>query len=198
MKNGLLLWLALFLCADAFPQKSSDLFDGTAVRETDTLRGKISYDLQTNTVVIQGDGGVFTGSPRTVAAFEIFDPNIINYRKFYALPDGSAYYNNPVFFELLNDGKLTVLCREHIEQRTAGYSFYSYGFTENVLVVEYYMLNTAGKAEPLTSAKKAWLQLMSRKRDQVEEYAKKNKLQWANKYDLQKIVGYYNSLFLKP
>jgi len=39
---------------------------------------------------------------------------------------------------------------------------------------------------------------MSRKRDQVEEYAKKNKLQWANKYDLQKIVGYYNSLFLKP
>src|SRR6218665_1451838 len=128
MKNGLLLWLVLFLWAHTFPLKSSDPFDGTAVREVDPLRGKSSYDLQTNTVVIQGDGGVFTGSPRTVVAFEIFGPNITNYRKFYSLPDGSAYYNNPVFFELLNDGKLTVLCREHIEQRTAGYSFYSYGF----------------------------------------------------------------------
>lgn len=197
MKYGLLL-LILFLCANAFSQKTPDLFDGMVVRESDTLRGKVSYDLQTNTVVVQGNGGVFTGSPRTAVAFEIFDPDISNYRKFYSLPDASGYYNNPVFFELLNDGKLTVLCREHTEQRTTGYSFYSYGFTEYVRVVEYYLLNASGKVEPLTASKKMWLQLMSRNRDKAEEYAKKNKLQWTDKEDIQKIVGYYNSLFLKP
>lgn len=195
MKNSGWLFF-LFSCTVVFSQNNDDLFDGMVVRETDTLRGKVSYDFQTNTVLVQGNS-VFTGSPRTVVAFEIFDTNISDYRKFYSLPDASTYYNNRAFFELLNDGKLTVLCREHLEQRSTGYSYYSSGYTINVPVTDYFMLNSSGKVEPLPDTKKTWLQLMSRKRDQVEEYVKKYKLRWDNKYDLKKIVAYYNSLFPK-
>lgn len=198
MKSSCLL-LILVIGSSAYSQKNNDdAYEGMVVRELDTLRGKVSYDFQANTVVVQSTGGVFTGSPRTVVAFEIFDTSINNYRKFYSLPGGaSGYYNNPAFFELLNDGKLTVLCREHLEQQNAGYSYYSYGYTVTVIVVEYYQLNSAGKVEPLTGTKKSWLQLMNRHSDKVEEYVKKNKLQWDYKYDLQKIVAYYNSLFSK-
>jgi hypothetical protein len=79
----------------------------------DTLRGKIKYDLQSDLLQYQTNEQppkLESYTARKVLFFEIFDGTVKRYRIFYSLPYSTAgQYKAPVFFELLEEGKLTVL-----------------------------------------------------------------------------------------
>jgi hypothetical protein len=80
----------------------------------DTLRGLIKYDLDKDIIQLQANNKLESYTARKVLLFEIFDETVKRYRNFYSLPYALAgQYKAPVFFELLQEGKLTVLCREH-------------------------------------------------------------------------------------
>jgi hypothetical protein len=96
------------------------------------------------------------------------------------------------------EGKLTVLAREKLEYRTVSSPFYYYGtYSTLVSVNQYYLLKQNGTIEDFVGKKSDWFSLMESKESDVKEYAKVNRLDFDDKYELIRIVDYYNSLFVK-
>jgi hypothetical protein len=163
----------------------------------DTLKGHLKYDLQTDILQLQVNGKNESFTARKVLYFEIFDQTVKRYRQFYSLPFAlNGAYKAPVFFELLEEGKITLLCREALEYRTVNSSFYFYpsAYTRLVLVYRYYLLEESGKINEFIDKKSNWLSLMGNRADEVEKFAKDNRLHFDDKEELIKIIAFYNSL----
>jgi len=201
-----LVWLPGACLAQVFP---FDLWhDGKLVMDSgDTLRGAVKYSLQ-DLVEVRHDGKLETFAARKVLLFEIFDQTYKRYRTFYSLPySATGGYKSPVFFEVLCEGKITLLAREKVELRNIsspyGSPFYSpyggyggYG-TRRVLVNVYFILKPDGNIEEFRGRRSDWMDLMGTKAEDVHDYAKKNRLDWDTKYQLKLIIDYYNSFFTK-
>lgn len=162
----------------------------------DTLKGQVKYNLQADLVQFQNQNQIETFTARKVVFIEIFDALTHEYRRFFSLPYAAqGGYKSPVFFELLAEGEMTLLSRETLEYRTYS-SFYYYGsYTRLVLVFKYYLLDRNGEIKEFVGKKSDWLYAMGNKGDNVQKYAKSNRLDFDVKSDLTKIVEYYNSLF---
>jgi hypothetical protein len=192
---------ALFLLiTEANAQKfPSDLWhEGRIVLlEGDTLKGSVKYDLQQDLVQYGVANERTTAfSARKVLFFEIFDTSVRRYRQFFALPfTTTAGYKAPVFFELLEEGKMTLLSRESVEYRTYNSPYYMGSYSRLVLVYKYFFLDETGNISEFTGNKNDLLNLMNKKSDEVEKYIKANKLRYEDKYDFARIIAYYNSLF---
>lgn len=170
--------------------------DGKMVLETgDTLKGKLKYNLQTDLLQLEASNRIETFTSRKVVFFEIFDGTVKRYRQFYSLPyTTSAQYKAPVFFELLEEGKITLLSREALEYRTYS-SFYYGSYSKLVMVDKFYFLKENGTIQELGNKKGGLIDLLESRREEIEKFIKANKLKIDNKYDAAKVVGYYNSLF---
>jgi hypothetical protein len=164
----------------------------------DTLKGQIKYNLQTDLIQFKAGNHLETYTARKVVFFEIFDAVIKDYRKFYSLPYASnTGYKAPVFFELLTEGKMTLLSRESLEYKTYS-SFYYYGsYTRLVLVYKYFLLGENGNISEFHGKRNDWLYEMGNYGDEVQKYAKSNKLDFDEKKDLTRIVEYYNTFYNK-
>jgi hypothetical protein len=172
--------------------------DGKIVLETgDTLRGQVKYDIQQDLVQFNDQQGVTEAfTPRKVLYFEIFDQTINRYRNFYALPYAAAgSYRTLIFFELLVEGKMTLLSREALEYRTFSSPFYYGSYTRLVLVYKYFLMEENGMIKEFTGKKGDLLSLMGRKADEVDRYIKSNRLKIEDRFDFARAVAYYNSLF---
>jgi hypothetical protein len=197
MKPFIFLFLLIpsFAFAQTFP---FDLWhDGKVVLESgDTIKGSIKYDLQ-DLLQVRHQNKMESFSARKVLLFEIFDQGYKRYRTFYSLPySPNGGYKSPVFFEVLTEGKITALSREKVEYRTYGYSPFMYGSynTRKILVDTYYLLKENGNIIDFNPRRSDWLELMGNRLDDVRDYAKENKLDFDRKYDLKRIIDYYNSL----
>jgi hypothetical protein len=192
----LFFFLSFSAVAQQFP---SDLWhEGKIVLlEGDTLKGNIKYDLQQDLVQYAvADQRTTAFSARKVLFFEIFDTSVRKYRQFFALPfTTTSGYRAPVFFELLEEGKMTLLSRESVEYRTYSSPYYMGSYSRLVLVYKYYFLDEKGNISEFTGNKTDLLNLMNKKSEEVEKYIKANKLRYDDKYDFARIVAYYNSLF---
>ena len=199
MKVGALLFFTFLAAAVHAQQFPSDLWhEGKIVlEEGDTLRGNVKYDLQNDLLQFEKGGGLESFTARKVLFFEIFDKTVKRYRQFYSLPyTTSGQYKAPVFFELVSEGKMTLLCRESLEYRSYPSSFYYYGSTNRlVLVNKFFLLNEKGFIEPFNGKKSDLIYLMGNQGDPVERYMKTNKLNIDHKYEFAQVVDYYNSLF---
>ena len=112
----------------------------------DTLRGLIKYDFQQDLIQFNNKrGGIEAMSARKVLYYEIFDNTIKDYRQFFSLPYSTlGGYRAPVFFELLIEGKMTLLLRESLEYRTYTSPYYLGSYTRLVIVYKFYMLDEKG------------------------------------------------------
>jgi hypothetical protein len=163
----------------------------------DTLKGLIKYDLQQDLVQYNNKkGNIQAYTARKVLFFEIFDTTVEQYRQFYALPyESSSGYRAPVFFELLAEGKMTLLTREALEYRTVSSSYYYGSYSRLVLIYHYYLLEENGNIVEFIGKKQELMNLMGKRANAVEDYIKQNKLKLDDRYDFAKIVAYYNSFF---
>lgn len=203
MKISAIILFSLISISASAQQFAFELWhEGKLILDSgDTLRGKIKYDLQSDLIQYQTNEQqpkLESYTARKVLFFEIFDGSVKRYRIFYSLPySTSGQYKAPVFFELLEEGKLTVLCREALEYRTSS-SFYYYGsYTRLILVNKYFLLKENGNIEEYRGKKNDWYELMRSKEDEVQKYVRANRLDLDEKYELSQAVNYYNSLFLK-
>lgn len=174
--------------------------DGKMVLTTgDTLRGLIKYDLQQDLVQYNNrKGNIQAFTARKVLFFEIFDTTVEQYRQFYALPyNASTGYRAPVFFELLAEGKMTLLTRESLEYQTVNSPYYYGSYNRLVLIYRYYLLEENGNIVEFIGKKAELMTLMGKRADAVEDYIKQNKLKIDNRNhdDFAKIIAYYNSFF---
>ncbi|MBX7125287.1 MAG: hypothetical protein K1X47_06310 [Cyclobacteriaceae bacterium] len=193
--------LLVWMCASALVHAQQFPFDywyeGKVVLEAgDTLRGNVKYNLE-DLLQVELKGRLETFSARKVIFFEIYDTKTRRYRSFYSLPfSATGGYKAPVFFELLAEGKMTLLTREALEYRTYNGGFYYYGSTTRlVLVNKFYFLKENGDIEPFTGNKNDFLYLAGNKDQTMQKYMKQNKLGVTDKYQFASIVQYYNSLF---
>ncbi len=163
--------------------------------EGDTLKGFVKYDIQQDLLQFNTtDKVVEAFTPRKVLFFEIFDVSVHKYRRFYSLPYNTVgTYNALVFFELLQEGKLTLLSREAIEYKTYSSPYYVGGYSKQVLVNKFFLLAEKGNIEPFTGNRKDLLRLMGKKAEKVDDFIKSNRLDITDKYDFIKIIEYYNS-----
>lgn len=171
--------------------------EGKIILESgDTLRGLVKYDFMQDLVQYNlNDQKTEAFSARKVLYFEIFDNTVRKYRQIYALPyTNSSGYRAPVFFELLEEGKMTLLSREILEYRTNTSPYYLGSFSRQVLVNKYFILDEKGNITEFTGNKSDLLNLMGKKSNDVEKYIKANKLKYDDKYDFARIVAYYNSI----
>ena len=201
MKKGLVIFVTFLIAFSTPAQKwASDLWhEGQLILDTgDTLRGIIKYDFQKDLLQYgdkQGSTEAFTA--RKVLYFQIFDKTASQYRSFYALPYSSGGgYKTPVFFELLVEGKITLLSRENLEYRTYSSPYYYYGsYTRLVLINRFYFLEENGDITEFVGKKSDLLSLMGRYGQDVDQYMRKNKLKIEDKEDFASVVTYYNSFF---
>jgi hypothetical protein len=191
----LTLFLTCSLHAQQFP---FDLWhEGKLVLESrDTLKGKLKYNMQNDLLQLQANGHLETYTARKIIYFEIFDQTVKRYREFYCLPyANSGQYKTPIFFELLEEGKMTLLARELLEYKTYS-SYYYYGsYTRLVLVNKYFFLKEDGTINDFTGKKNDLLALMGAHENDVQRFIKENKLSFDKKYDIARAVEYYNSFF---
>src|SRR6188508_156210 len=144
MKSGLFIFF-LFISVTVFSQRFPSEFwhEGKIVLDTgDTLKGNVKYDLQNDLLQFQTNNKNESYTSRKVLVFEIFDASTKQYRQFYSLPYSAVgQYKAPTFFELLEEGKITLLCRESLEYRTynSPYSYYG-SYSRLVLVYKYFLL----------------------------------------------------------
>jgi len=194
------LFVGFFLSLSAMQAQKfpSDFWhEGRVVLESgDTLHCNIKYDLQNDIIQTERDGRLESLTPRKAIFFEIFDKTSKRYRTFYSLPySATGQYRATIFFELLAEGKMTLLGRESIEFRNYPSSFYYYGSTSRmVLVNKYFLLKDNGEIQAFTGKRNDLLDLMGRQQEAVQKYIKANKLSLENKYQFADIVKYYNSL----
>lgn len=169
----------------------------TVLDSGDTLRGNLKYDLKNDILQVDLNNKLESYTARKVLFFEIFDETVKKYRLFYSLPYSTAgQYKAPIFFELLVEGKLTVLCRESFEYRTTSSPLYYYGtYSRIVLINKYYLLKENGDIIEFQGKKNDWFDQMQSKKSEVAKYAKTNRLDMDEKYDLARVIDYYNSLY---
>jgi len=186
-----------FVNAQQFP--SEFWHPGKAVLiNGDTISGEIKYDLETDLVQINGEGRLMTYSARKIFYFEIFDVTVDNYRQFYSIPfDLKTNYKTPILFEVIYEGKLTLLARETIVNETSHYnSYYWTGgtYTRQALTYDYFFLKKNGEIIPYTKKTRDLLEVFNNKQNQMKQFIKKNNLKTDEKRDLARIFAYYNAL----
>lgn len=171
--------------------------DGTVVLDNgDTLSGNVKYDMQTDLVQVQVGDRFESYSARKLLFLEIFDKTVKRYRRMYSLPyNTSGEYRAPVFFELLEEGKITLLCREAVEYRTYSSMYNYYNYSKLTVVYRYFLLKEDGSIDEFLGKRGDWLNLMSDRKDEVQKFVKSNRLSFDEKYDLSRIIAYYNTLF---
>lgn len=195
-------WLGLEATAQDFP---SDLWhNGKVVLLTnETLQGAIKYDLQNDLVQININNQLQTYSARKINYVEIFDETVKSTRTFFALPyQVQVNYEVPILFEVLYEGKLTLLCREELVTESMQaynpympYSYYpGYGGTRQRLSYRFYFLDERGKIIEYNMKKGELLQFFRKKQQEIKQYIKKNNLKHDRMRDLVRITAYYNAL----
>jgi len=198
-----IFFLVVVVCAGILNVRAQEFafefwHDGKIVLENgDTLKGNVKYNMQTDLVQLQVGDRLETYTARKLLYLEIYDKTVRRYRRMYSLPyNTSGEYRAPVIFELMEEGKITLLCREALEYRTFSSSFYYYGnFTRLMVVYKYFLLQENGGIVPFEGRRNDWLDLMTTRKDEVQKFAKANRLDFDEKYDLSRIIAYYNSMF---
>ncbi len=90
---------------------------------------------------------------------------------------------------------MTLLFRELLEYKTYSSSYYYGSTTRLVLSNKYFFLKEDGTITEFKGKRKEMLELMGTKENDVQRYFKENKLNFDNKYDVARMVEYYNSFF---
>ena len=199
--HAFLIALLTFVTVEAFGQRaqfaSQMWHEGKIVLvDGDTLRGLVKYDFSQNLVqyvVNNKQAEVYTA--RKVLFVEIFDETVRRYRRFFVLPyENESNYKIPMFFELLEEGRMTLLSRDMLEYKTYN-SYYAYGGISKLVEISYYyFMKDDGSIEVFRGGKNDLMAMMGNHRRNVEKYAKTNRLDFDDKFDVARIVAYYNSL----
>jgi hypothetical protein len=201
--RGTIIFLILFFAftdsrGQDFP--SEMLHEGELVLlNGDTLRGQIKYNLENDLIQMVINETVQTYSARKILYFSIYDKSVDMHRNFYSIPfEVQPNYKIPILFEVLYEGKLSLLAREVVVTETVPQYSYMYRSSVNMtrtrLDYEYYFLAEKGNIIKYNNKKYEIFEVMKRKEPQIKQYIKKNKLKIDSRRDLVRITAYYNAL----
>ena len=197
---SILFLLTIFSGSVAQDFPSELLHEGkVTLANGDTLSGNIKYDMENDLIQIVYKGTIQTYSARKLMYFTIYDNTVDMYRTFYSIPyEIEPNYERALLFEVLYEGKLSLLAREKIVTETVPQYSYAYrssvNMTRTKLDYEFFFLDQKGNFLKYDLKKQMLFDIMSRKEPQIKSYIKKNKLKTDSRRDLVRITAYYNAL----
>ena len=203
-----LLLLVFFISNYNFAQEfPSDIWHkGLLVTNSgDTIEGDLKYDFESQSIQLDDGETIKAFNVNNLFFFEIYDKTIRDYRQFYSLMYEVGYeYSVPILFEMVIEGKISLLLRERIVAETnQSYfpSYYAYGIMPsfsnnygyiNKVKYDYFFLTDDGKIHRFKGKKKEILALMQDKYSVMKEYISKNKISLKKMSDIARLVNYYN------
>ncbi|PIY07536.1 MAG: hypothetical protein COZ18_16935 [Flexibacter sp. CG_4_10_14_3_um_filter_32_15] len=169
----------------------------------ESIKGSIRYDLDQNNITIRTpDNKLRSYNASQVEQFWIEDELQKRVRYFYALPQVTKDdYRVLYFFELLTEGKITLLCRENFVVKQAGYySPYMWGGWTNggsyvVQEDDYFLLNNEGNVVDVEEDREAIMNLFGKKKEVMELYLIDHDNKLRSREDLLKLIRYYNEVY---
>ena len=196
----LIIICLLFTTLVSYAQFPSEIWhEGKIVLvNNDTILGNIKYDLDKDIIQINNKRGTEVYTAKKVLYFNFFDDISNQYRQFYALPFyNTLEYKTPVFFEVLFEGKMTLLAREYIAVRNVSYGISGLSeatYLEQALVYEYFFLDNQGSIVRFYNKKRHLYQILKDKETEIKKFTKRNRLKYDNKSDMIFLMEYYNTL----
>ena len=169
----------------------------------ESVNGSIRYDLDQNNITVRtSDNKLRSYNASQVEQFWIQDELQKRVRYFYALPQVvKDDYRVLYFFELLIEGKITLLCRENFVVKQAGYySPYMWGGWVNggsyiVQEDDYFLLDKEGNVVDVEETREAIMDLFGEKKEVMELYLLDHNNKLRNREDLLKTIRYYNEVY---
>lgn len=203
----LLISTAFQVEAQVFP--SQEWHKGAVELTNETfVVGEIKYDLEHDAVQVQVNGTTKTYSSQQVASFKIRPKMQRDFRHFFTLPYlNKTGHKRPRFFEVIVEGKATLLAREYVATVTAGNSRLGRrsglndpnnrnlgGFTRTILAHRLYIVNLDGDIQELTSRKKDLFSILKGHNDDLKAFIKQERIKLDKVGDMARLVSHYNSI----
>ncbi len=202
------LFLLLFTAkGQSFP--SQEWKYGEAVLTSgDTIKGIMRYNLQDQFIQLSGPEKITTFNASQLSTFFI-KHNARRNRVFYSLPTrNKAGYTQPILFEMLRAGDVSLLGREYIAITTAFTNFsiirpmdvqlanlrQSAGIGVKFLAYNLYLAKPDGKIVELGDTQRDLFDAFGDKRVELKKYIRKMGLNLYNVYDYALVLRYYNSI----
>ena len=180
--------------AQKFSLNDAQWWRGQVVlEEEDTLNTLFQYNTETNSLRIKdSEGNIKMYSPKTVTSFSFNDPNWKQKRVFetFLYTKKVGGYETPMFFEILVNGKkMSCFIRENYNT-----SAWLNVQTLSKPFADYFLQTTDGSIYLYRGSTKDLIKLMEDRKEEIETFIKKNKLNTDFLGDLLRIVAYYNRL----
>ena len=152
------------ISAQQFP--SENWYAGTVTLSSgEQKEGVIKYDLESNSIQLNVDNKIETYHASQFITFTISMQKEKLLRSFYVLPfANTSGYKRPTIFELIYEGKTSLLAREYIATRNMnlnsgfyGYRFnefnspYNRSFRQQYLAFNLFLVDSNGQITPLSS-----------------------------------------------
>jgi hypothetical protein len=108
--------------------------------------------------------------------------------------------NAPIFFEILSEGKITLMTREYVVVETSNrFGNPMYNASRNfsgrqILTYDYYLLTENGDISRFLEKRKDLYPYFGNRQDIMKDYIKENKLKVNNQSDLIRIINHFNLL----
>ena len=216
MKRLSVMWVMLVLATSVVAQNfPSEQWHQGEVRLTDNAlrQGQIKYDLGRDIVQVQVNGRIETYSAKQVVSFNFYQSSIEIKRFFYVLPFlNDSGYKRPKFFEVVVEGKATLLAREYITRVTVNngsrlnnrfarnrrfndpFLNNPNNFTRTMLAHRMYIVDQRGLITELTGRKRDMLYVLKGNDDELKEYIKRERLKLDQLRDVARLVDHYNTI----
>lgn len=175
---------------------------GIVVLESgDTIRGNLQYDFKTNLVQLTDEKRIQTFTSQKLLYLSFHCQYFKRIRYFYSIPYRlKGNMNVPVLFEILAEGKITLMSREYVilenSNRFGNPMYRPRGgfYSREILTYDYYLLTDDGRISKYEEKKKDLLPYFGRYENEVSSYMKDKRLKADKQGDLVKIISYYNKL----
>jgi hypothetical protein len=168
------------------------------LRSGEQIEGVIKANLANNYLMVQLDSVTRAYNAWQVGLFTLLDPYSLTYQTFYSLSYQDRGKKAFWFFEVVQEGHLTLLKRNP-DLTLASLLADSYGYMRDAQQQEdkkseYYVWDNRDQIIRFYGRKKELLKLMHDEAEKIEGFISRYRLSLTDKDDLKTIFGYYNTL----
>jgi hypothetical protein len=183
----------------------------------DTLSGAVVYHLKGEMLQVKlPDGATKTFSPVNVAGFTVFNEQKRRFQIFrsylWSRPGGYSSFRTPAFFEVVAEGKYTLVKREaftvrnqdpvpryaafgrYYETDASHRRRYNGTSTQVVAVNQFYVLTPGAEIVALRNPGKDLPELFRDKAGLMDQFMKTRNLSYRNSTDLIPVIRHFNKL----
>ncbi len=188
--------ISCFVAASLYAQDPTigeQWFEGSLVTtEGDTIEGMLSYNMMTNVVKIRAQGRMTVHSGFQIFHFRVWDERDHKWRQFYCIHYAiKNHHTAPALFELLSEGKLSLLARESWNNTRGNDRLNKQGYLKK----DYFFIDREGNMAYCLGRKSQVLDLMQDHAFEVRRYIRELYLDdFRKERHLRMVTTFYNKL----